>query len=338
MSKTNILEVNNLQTHFYTKEGIVKAVDGVSFEVKAGETLGIVGESGSGKSVTATSIMQLLPASAEIVAGEVDFKGSNLLSKSKAELQKIRGNEISMIFQEPMTALNPVYKIGNQLAEVFQLHQQLNKKRALKEAKDLLAKVGIPSPQERLEEYPHQLSGGMRQRVMIAMALAAEPQLIIADEPTTALDVTIQAQILDLLQNLQSKFGLSLIFITHDLGIIAEIADRVIVMYAGQVMESAAVETLFEEAKHPYTQGLIDSIPSLNYSRESLVSIKGVIPDFFELPAGCKFSNRCDYAIKKCFQEEAKLELANKGQLLKCWRWRELERKGLGDGDVLTGS
>lgn len=326
MSKDVILDVNELQTHFFVEKGVVKAVDGVSFQIKKGETLGIVGESGSGKSVTSTSIMRLIPdPPGKIVGGEMNFKGENLLDKSEAEMRKIRGNEISMIFQEPMTSLNPVYTVGNQIMETIRLHQDVNKEEALKRAVTMLEKVGIPSPEQRVHEYPHQLSGGMRQRVMIAMALACNPELLIADEPTTALDVTIQAQILDLMKELRDEFNTAIMLITHDLGVVAEVADQVAVMYAGRVVEQTDVETLFQSPKHPYTIGLIKSIPKLDGRQERLQPIRGVVPDPFSFPVGCKFSNRCDYATDKCWQEEPKLKEAEEKHTVRCWHHKELE-------------
>ncbi len=322
----NILEVKNLQTHFLTENGIVKAVDGVSFEVKKGEILGIVGESGSGKSVTAASIMRLIPnPPGKIVGGEINFNGEDLLKKPMSEIRKIRGNEISMIFQEPMTSLNPVFKIGNQISEVLRLHQGLSKKEARKKSIEMLKKVGIPSPEHRVDDHPHQLSGGMRQRVMIAMALACNPSVLIADEPTTALDVTIQAQILQLMDNLQKEFNTAILLITHDLGVIAEVANRVVVMYGGNVVESADVYTLFKEPKHPYTKGLMDSIPKLEGKIEKLKPIKGNVPSPFKFPKGCKFADRCEYATKKCWEEKPELEEIEKGHMVRCFRYNEIE-------------
>ncbi len=321
-----ILEVNDLQTHFFTDNGVVKAVDGVSFSINKGETLGIVGESGSGKSVTAASIMRLIPnPPGKIVDGEINFKGENLVDKKISEIRKIRGNEISMIFQEPMTSLNPVYTVGDQIAEVIQLHQGLSKNEALDKAVVMLEKVGIPSPEERVNEHPHQLSGGMRQRVMIAMALSCNPELLIADEPTTALDVTIQAQILELMRELRDEFNTAIMLITHDLGVIAEVADKVAVMYGGRVVEQTDVKTLFKDPEHPYTAGLMKSIPKVEGANNRLQPIKGIVPDPFNFPKGCKFSNRCNYAIEKCKLSEPNLEEIRPGHFVRCWRSDEID-------------
>ena len=323
--KDTILEVNKLQTHFFTDKGTVKAVDGVSFSINKGETLGVVGESGSGKSVTAASIMQLIPdPPGKVVGGEINFKGENLLEKPMKEIRKIRGNEISMIFQEPMTSLNPVYTVGDQIAEAIQLHQGLDKEKALEKATVMLEKVGIPSPEERVHEHPHQLSGGMRQRVMIAMALSCNPELLIADEPTTALDVTIQAQILELMRDLRDEFNTAIMLITHDLGVIAEVADKVAVMYGGRVVESADVKTLFKNPQHPYTGGLINSIPKVEADEARLKPIQGIVPDSLNFPAGCKFSNRCDYATEKCINHEPQLEEIEDNHVVRCWRYKEI--------------
>ncbi|AGB40431.1 oligopeptide/dipeptide ABC transporter, ATP-binding protein [Halobacteroides halobius DSM 5150] len=326
--KNAILKLKDLKTYFNTDRGTVKAVDGVSFEIKEGETLGVVGESGSGKSVTAASVMQLVPTPpGEIADGEILFKGENLLEKSKKEIRKIRGNQISMIFQEPMTALNPVYTIGSQIGEALQLHQNLNKEQAREKSIEMLEKVGIPSPEERVDEHPHQLSGGMRQRVMIAMALSCNPELLIADEPTTALDVTIQAQILELMQELKDDFNTATMLITHNLGVVAEIADKVAVMYGGRVVEQTDVKTLFKDPEHPYTAGLINSIPKVEGRNGQLDPIEGTVPDPFSFPKGCKFANRCDYATDKCWQQEPQLEEIKDNHLVRCWRWNELELK-----------
>jgi len=297
-----LLDVKNVKTHFFTDKGIVKAVDGVNFKIKKGETLGIVGESGSGKSVTSMSVMQLVEEPGKIVDGTIEFKGDNLLQKSVQEMQTIRGNEISMIFQEPMTSLNPVFKVGEQIMEVLMLHQAMTKEEARQKAVEMLNLVGIPRAERVVDDYPHQLSGGMRQRVMIAMALACEPSLLIADEPTTALDVTIQAQILHLMNELKEKLGTAIMLITHDLGVVAQMADHVIVMYCGKVVEDAPVEELFENPKHPYTKGLMKSIPSLDDDgdKERLDSIEGMVPHPLHLPQGCYFEPRCPYAVEKC--------------------------------------
>ena len=325
---SKLLEVKDLQTYFFTDRGTVKAVDGVSFSVEKGETLGIVGESGSGKSVTAASVMQLVPSPpGDIVGGEINFKGENLLDLKMKRIRKIRGNEISMIFQEPMTSLNPVYTIGEQISEVLRLHQGLNKDEALEKSIEMLEKVGIPSPKERVHEHPHQLSGGMRQRVMIAMALACNPELLIADEPTTALDVTIQAQILDLMDELRDEFNTSIILITHNLGVIAEVADKVAVMYGGRIVEQTDTVTLYKDPEHPYTAGLIKSIPKVEGSEGKLKPIKGTVPDPLNFPDGCKFANRCNYAQEKCWAEEPDLEEVKPDHYVRCWRWKELDLK-----------
>ncbi|HDK27777.1 MAG TPA: ABC transporter ATP-binding protein [Candidatus Atribacteria bacterium] len=317
--KKLLLEIKDLKTHFFTEEGIVKAVDGVDFKVYQGETLGIVGESGCGKSVTAFSIMRLLDYPGKTVGGEIFFKGETLLKKSDAEMRKIRGKEIAMIFQEPMTALNPVLTIGFQISEALRMHFDISKEEAIKKAIKLLTKVGIPIPEQRVNEYPHQLSGGMRQRAMIAMALSCDPTLLIADEPTTALDVTIQAQILELMKSLLRDFNGSLIMITHDLGVIAEIADRIAVMYAGKIVEYADKKTIFHNPSHPYTFGLLTSIPRLDMETKRLNVIPGIVPNPLHFPSGCKFNTRCKFATKKCQEKEpALIELA-KEHLIRCW-------------------
>lgn len=298
-----VLKVNHLAAGFDTEAGRVRAVDDVSFEVKRGKTLGIVGESGCGKSVTALSIMRLLPQPAgKIQGGQIIYNGADIVKMAPEDMRTLRGRRISMIFQEPMTALNPVHRIGRQIGEVFQLHDSmLDEVRIRDKSIEMLAKVGIPDPEQRLREYSHQISGGMRQRVMIAMALAVQPDILIADEPTTALDVTIQAQILDLMKQLQQENGMAMIFITHDLGVIADICDDVVVMYAGTVVESAPVKELFQNPRHPYTRGLLESIPRLETPRKKLLSIiPGMVPALNELPAGCRFHNRCSIAIPIC--------------------------------------
>jgi len=302
-----ILEVKNLKTSFFTEEGEVRAVDDVSFNVYKGKTLGIVGESGCGKSVTSLSIMRLIPEPpGKIVGGEILYKGKDLVKMSMDEMRSIRGNEISMIFQEPMTSLNPVFTIGNQIVEAVLLHQDVSPKAAREKAIDQLKLVGIPSPEKRIDDYPHQLSGGMRQRVMIAMALSCNPHVLIADEPTTALDVTIQAQILDLLRDLQQKVGMGLMLITHDLGVIAEVAHEVVVMYAGRVAEQGTVREIFKNPKHPYTKGLLNSIPTLakdptgKVKKKRLETIPGIVPNLLELPKGCRFQERCTYVQDAC--------------------------------------
>ena len=304
MSKEKILEVKGLQTSFYTHLGEVQSVRNVDFDLYKGEVLGVVGESGSGKSVTCSSVMRLLQHPGKIKAGEVLFKGEDLVKKTDKEMRKIQGNEMSMIFQDPMSALNPVYTIGNQMVEVIRTHKKVSKKEAEAIAIKMLGLVGIPSPKERMKNYPHEFSGGMRQRAVIAMALACDPELVIADEPTTALDVTIQAQILELMKDLQERLNSSIIFITHDLGVIAQLCTRVIVMYGGMIMEEASVYELFYDAKHPYTLGLLNSVPNPNATtKERLEPIPGSPPDLLNPPKGCPFCNRCKYAMKKCLNE-----------------------------------
>ncbi len=322
----NLLEIKNLQTSFFTPRGVVKAVDGVSFGIESGETLGLVGESGCGKSVTALSIMQLVPQpQGRIVSGEILFEGQDLCRLTEKELGKIRGAKIGMVFQEPTTSLNPVYTVGNQIAEPIQLHLGLGKKQAWDMAAQMLQHVGIPSPRERLKDYPHQMSGGMRQRVMIAMALVCHPRLLIADEPTTALDVTIQAQILDLLKKLKKELGMAILLITHDLGIIADIAQRAAVMYAGKIVELAATNSLFAEPRHPYTEGLLRSIPRITEGgskRSRLAAIPGSVPDLLNLPPGCSFQERCTYKMEICAKQEPVLQAVAEGHLVSCWRVR----------------
>ncbi|MFP6795717.1 MAG: ABC transporter ATP-binding protein [Pseudomonadales bacterium] len=305
-----LLEVRGLRTGFDTDAGFVEVLDGVSFELAAGETLGLVGESGCGKSVSALSIMKLLPQPAgKITAGSIEFQNRDLVTLAKEEMHEVRGNRISMIFQEPMTALNPVHRVGNQIVEAVKLHEpDLTTRIARRRALEMLERVGIPAPDQRLQDYPHQLSGGMRQRVMIAMALAMHPDLLIADEPTTALDVTIQAQILDLLRDMQRESGMAILFITHDLGVIAELCDRVTVMYAGCVVEQAGVAELFSQPRHPYTQGLLRSIPRLDSSpKQPLATIPGVVPALIDMPDGCRFRNRCPNADNECERRSPEL-------------------------------
>lgn len=322
-----ILEVKNLRTSFFSDEGEVKAVDNVSFNVYAGKTLGIVGESGCGKSVTSLSIMRLIPnPPGRIIGGQILYKGRDLTQLSMNEMRAIRGNEISMIFQEPMTSLNPVFTIGNQISEAIALHQDLSRKEVQNKAVEMLKLVGIPSPERRVHDYPHQLSGGMRQRVMIAMALSCNPQILIADEPTTALDVTIQAQILDLLRDLQARLGMALILITHDLGVIAEMADEVVVMYAGNVVEHAGVKEIFANPKMPYTRGLLNSIPTLSkdptgkIKKKRLETIPGIVPNLLHLPQGCRFQERCSYVLDACRQAEPELRTVAEGHQIRCVR------------------
>ncbi len=319
MSK-KLLEVSELKTHFFTDDGVVKAVDGVSFSIKEGETFGLVGESGCGKSVTALSIIRLIPdPPGKIIDGKVYLEGEDLVKKSEREMQKIRGNKISMIFQEPMTSLDPVFTIGSELMEVIQLHQGLDKEEARKKAIEMLKVVGIPEPEKRMKEYPHQLSGGMRQRAMIAMALSCNPQLLIADEPTTALDVTIQAQILRLMDQLKEDFSAAVLLITHDLGVIAETCKNVAVMYAGKIVEYGSVEDIFENPLHPYTAGLNKAIPRLDIDTERLQIIEGNVPNLIDLPPGCKFYPRCPYAMDICAKEEPPLKKREGNHLTRCY-------------------
>lgn len=331
-----ILSVNNLVTEFATDEGRVRAVDDVSFDIKAGETLGIVGESGCGKSVTALSIMRLLPQPiGQIMGGEIRLQGENLVDMSIAQMQKVRGARIGMVFQEPMTALNPVHTIGRQLTEVILLHKKISKEGALKEGIAMLDKVGIPAPDIRMTEYPHQLSGGMRQRVVIAMALACQPSLLIADEPTTALDVTIQAQILELIKELQNEMGMSVLLITHDLGVIAETSATVVVMYAGKVAERGSVYEIFDSPTHPYTRGLLESIPRLDSEPKSeLPIIPGMVPGLLDMPKGCRFENRCRYRKDACMVAPPAAETITPGHEVACYEWRELKANVGGSGDT----
>ncbi len=323
MRNSRLLEIQNLITYFYTLEGTVKAVDDVSFSISKGEIVGLVGESGCGKSVTALSILRLIPnPPGKIVGGRIIFQGKNLCELEIQEMRKIRGNEISMIFQEPMTSLNPVFTIGSQITEAIRLHQKLSKKEALHKAIEMLNLVGIPSPEKRVEEYPHELSGGMKQRAMIAMALSCHPKLLIADEPTTALDVTIQAQILDLMLKMKDELNTSILLITHDLGVIAEAVQKVVVMYAGKIMERASVYDIFQNPLHPYTQGLIESIPKINVlkqHKQKLKTIPGIVPDMTKLPKGCKFSPRCRQAMKICRESEPELVEINDSHSTQCW-------------------
>ncbi|MGQ9647537.1 MAG: ABC transporter ATP-binding protein [Thermodesulfobacteriota bacterium] len=319
----HLLRIRNLHTYFFVDEGVVKAVDGVDLDLKEGESLGLVGESGCGKSVTALSILQLIPSPpGRIVRGQIFFEGADLLALSEAEMRKVRGRSISMIFQEPMTCLNPVFQVGDQISEILRLHEGISRKEAWERSIEMLRRVGIPSPERRVKEYPHHLSGGMRQRAMIAMALACSPKLMIADEPTTALDVTIQAQILELMTHLKEERGMSLILITHNLGVIAETAQNVMVMYAGRVFEYADVRSIFANPKHPYTQGLLNSIPRVDRDdpkRERLEAIPGLVPSLLDLPRGCKFLERCKYAFDACTAEEPPLRESESGHLVRCW-------------------
>lgn len=320
-----ILEVRDLKVQFRTDSGWVTAVNGVNFDVLKGKTLGIVGESGSGKSVSALSVMRLIPnPPGEITGGTIKFNGQNLLDLPLDDMRTIRGNKIAMIFQEPMTSLNPVYTVGNQIEEVFKLHQpNLNAKQRHEKAIEMLKLVGIPSPEKRVLEYPHQLSGGMRQRVMIAIALCCEPDVLIADEPTTALDVTIQAQILELMKKLQDELGMGIIMITHDLGVVAETCDDVAVMYCGQIVEQADVKTLFEKPRHPYTKGLMESIPSfdstLEGEKERLATIEGMVPPLTKLPVGCNFQDRCKFVTEECRKVDAELKPIEENHTVRCF-------------------
>ena len=319
-----LLSVQDLKTHFFTENGTVRSVDGVSFTVNEGETVGIVGESGSGKSVSALSIMKLIPDRVgKIVDGSVMFQDKDLVQLNDKQMRKIRGNDIAMIFQEPMTSLNPSFSIGDQIGEAVRLHLKLNREEAKKRSIELLQQVGIPRANEIINDYPHQLSGGMRQRVMIAMALACSPKLLIADEPTTALDVTIQAQILELIQKLKKENSTSIIMITHDLGVVSEVCDRVIVMYAGRVIEEAYVDTIFHSPSHPYTAGLIESLPSLDVEVEWLEMISGNVPIPSEMPSGCKFAPRCKFAMERCAKEEPELIDIGNGQKSRCFLVKE---------------
>ena len=324
MTDQPIIEIKNLKTYFKTDEGIAHAVDDVSFSVYPGETLGIVGESGCGKSVTSLSIMKLIPQPPGYFAGgEILYKGRNILDIPETDMREIRGNKISMIFQEPMTSLNPVFTVGHQIEEAIIVHQGLNAVDARQKAIEMLKLVSIPSPEQRVDDYPHQLSGGMRQRIMIAMALSCNPEVLIADEPTTALDVTIQAQILELIEDLQKELNLAVIMITHDLGVVAEVCDRVVVMYAGQIVEKGSVRDIFKNPQHPYTKGLLASIPKMgkDESSQSLYNIKGMVPSATEFPQGCHFNPRCDLVTDKCKAENPNLELVNPDTVhqVRCW-------------------
>ncbi len=328
-----LLDVKNLKTYFFTDEGIVKSVDGVTFHIRRGETLAVVGESGSGKSVTSLSIMRLIASPpGKIVDGHILFRGKDGLEKditklSEADMRKIRGNDISMIFQEPMTSLNPVYTVGDQIGEAVMLHQGKTRKEAIEVAVNMLELVGIPEARRRVTNYPHQMSGGMRQRVMIAMALSCNPALLIADEPTTALDVTIQAQILDLMRKLQREIGMSILFITHNLGVVAEMADRVVVMYGGRVVEEGTVVEIFKQPKHPYTMGLLHSIPRVDHAadqQDRLEAIPGNVPNPLYLPSGCAFHPRCKYVVDACKTDIPALEDTGNGHMSRCFRWKEL--------------
>ena len=328
-----ILEIDDLRTHFFTRDGIVRAVDGVSLALSKGETLGVVGESGCGKSITALSILRLVPSPpGRIVGGTIRFQGRNLLELTEADMRALRGNHISMIFQEPMTSLNPVLSIGRQITETLMLHQGLSRHAAFERAVEMLTLVRIPEAQRRIRQYPHQFSGGMRQRVMIAMALSCNPNVLIADEPTTALDVTIQAQILHLIQEIKDKLGTAVILITHDLGVVAETAQRVVVMYAGRKVEEAPVGELFALPLHPYTRGLMAAIPRLSRAfderRRRLAEIPGMVPSLRDMPQGCSFAPRCPLASDRCRTEYPAIEAARPSHLVACWNWREVAAEG----------
>jgi oligopeptide/dipeptide ABC transporter ATP-binding protein len=322
-----LLEVKNLKTYFNTEDGVVKAVDGVDFYIYPGEVLGLVGESGCGKSVTSLSIMRLIGVPGKIVEGEILFEGQDLVKATEQEMMKVRGNRISMIFQQPQSALNPVFRAGDQISEVLNIHQNFGREAGRKRAIEMLKLVGIPEPERRADSYPHELSGGMAQRVMIAMALACVPDLLIADEPTTALDVTIQAQILDLMRDLRTKMGSAVILITHDLGVIAEMADRVAVMYAGEIVEESPVASLFDTPHHPYTIGLIGSVPVLGEVRDSLDVIPGSVPNLVNLPPGCRFAPRCsariDHNLSVCTENRPPLKDVSVGHQVRCWLYTD---------------
>ena len=318
-----LLRVEDLKTHFFTDDGVVKAVDGVSFKVNRGETLGIVGESGCGKSVTSLSIMRLIAHPGKIVQGKIVLRGLDVAQLDESSMRQIRGNRIAMIFQQPTSCLNPVFRVGDQISESLMLHRGYTKQQARKRSIELLTMVGIPSAKTRVDAYPHEMSGGMCQRVMIAMALSCEPELLIADEPTTALDVTIQAQILELMKDLKTRFDTGIILITHDLGVVAEMADNVSVMYAGKVVEEASVNDLFESPKHPYTQGLLASIPVLGEVREKLAVIPGTVPSLRNLPAGCRFAGRCPYVMDICRVEEPGLLQITETRTSRCWLYAD---------------
>jgi peptide/nickel transport system ATP-binding protein/oligopeptide transport system ATP-binding protein len=330
---SHLLEVSNLQTHFPTRAGLVRAVNDVSFHLDEGEMLGLVGESGCGKSITALSIMRLISPPGRIAEGSIKFKGEELTAASVERLREIRGNDIAMIFQDPMTSLNPVFTVGEQIAEALRLHRRLDKKAAWNAAIDAMKEVSIPSPERRVNDYPHQLSGGMRQRVMIAMALACDPELLIADEPTTALDVTIQAQILELLNELRRSRKLAVLLITHDLGVVAETADRVCVMYTGKIVEESGVEELFDDPKHPYTQGLLRSVPKLSADHVELITrlqtIEGMVPSPTSLPPGCHFAPRCEFRMDRCTHGEIPLYRLKNNVQVRCVLYEEESRSGI---------
>ncbi|HEX6589558.1 MAG TPA: ABC transporter ATP-binding protein [Longimicrobiales bacterium] len=335
-----LLEVRDLRTYFHTERGVARAVDGVSFEVGQGEILGIVGESGCGKSVTSLSIMRLIPEPpGEIIDGSsIKLRGEELVTASSARMREIRGNEIAMIFQEPMTSLNPVYTVGDQIAEALRLHRGMSRREAKAQAIEVLRSVGVPDPHKRVDSYPHEMSGGQRQRVMIGMALCCEPGLLVADEPTTALDVTIQAQILELLLELRERLGMAVILITHDLGVVAEVCDRVAVMYAGQIVEQGTAAQIFSEPRHPYTEGLLQSVPRLGRKAERLASIPGVVPAPTRWPVGCRFHDRCPYGWDRCVREHPPLLPTPDGRVSRCWLEEEPERRLDSPGFLALGA
>ncbi|HVH16535.1 MAG TPA: ABC transporter ATP-binding protein, partial [Candidatus Angelobacter sp.] len=327
ISSDPILRVEGLRTFFYTYAGVVKAVDGIGLQVNKGETVGLVGESGSGKTVTAQSILRVVPSPGKTIDGKIEFEGRDLLMLTESEMQHIRGKEIAYIPQDPTTTLDPVYSVGDQLTEVIMRHQPVSKKYALSKATELLRSVGISDPEIRTTQYPHELSGGTKQRIAIARALSCEPSLILADEPTTALDVTIQAQILELLLTLKQKFNLAVVLITHDMGIVADTCDRVTVLYAGQVCETGTTEQVFENPKHPYTEALLSSVPSLALRKGKLAVIPGNVPNLIQPPSGCRFHPRCSYARRICSDKDPELESIVDGRFVHCHRWRELDLK-----------
>jgi peptide/nickel transport system ATP-binding protein len=330
MASNEILKIQNLKTYFDTWAGIVKAVDGISLEVREGETLGLVGESGSGKSVTALSILRIVPRPGKILEGEIIYKGENLLKKTESGMQKIRGKEIAYIFQDPATSLNPVFSVASQLIEVIQRHQEITKEEALERAIELFRLVEIPDPEVKIWSFPHQLSGGMKQRMAIARALSCQPSLLLADEPTTNLDVTIQAQILDLMKNLKKKLGMSMILITHDMGVVAGVADRISVMYAGRICETASTKTIFYNPLHPYTKALLEAVPSISLRREKLKIIPGAIPNLIYPPSGCRFHPRCDFAVSACASAVPPLVEIEPDHFVACVRAKEFSQESSG--------
>ena len=334
-----VLSIRNLKTYFYTDAGVAKAVDDVSLDIPEGKTVALVGESGCGKSVTALSVLRLVPdPPGKIVDGEIWLRGKELTAEPERFMRSVRGNGVSMIFQEPMTSLNPVFRVGNQVAAAMRVHRKLGSSDARRETIELFKKVGIPSPETRVREYPHQMSGGMRQRIMIAMALACRPSLLIADEPTTALDVTIQAQILDLLRQLQREFGMAILLITHDLGIVAENADEAAIMYAGKIVERAPVRELYRAPKHPYTHGLFRSLPGKHKAGEPLQGIRGQVPAATHFPSGCRFHPRCPHVMDVCRDREPRLEPVAAGHMAACWLFDEIEGKRPGAADAVNGA